>query len=252
MTGILRTTAIAALTMTLATGAVRAQGVPTFDAAAVAQAVAQVSQMQQDYANQLEQFATLKDQLTSMTGGKAISGILNSTVDIDARASADSLSAIMSGGMTGAPVGGNSSALTARMNELKTTFDLPDINAFLTSTTPQDRALATQAGAGLAAVATAEDSYGRANASMGRVNQLIGDIDTNADLKASVDYNTRMLGEVVVMLNEMVRVQVGDDQRRRNRCPASGARSRLAANLHADEETTDVRQRRSRLSPRSR
>jgi hypothetical protein len=200
-------TAMTAMTIALATGAARAQGVPTFDAAAVAQAVANLDQMRRDYANQIEQLTNLKDQLESMTGDKAISGILNAAPDIAARQSADSLSSIMAGGMTGAPIPGNSATLTARINDLKSTFDLPDIDTFLTSTLPQDRALATQAGAGLAAIATAEDSYGRANASMGRVNRLIGDIDANADLKASVDYNTRMLGEVVVMLNEMVRVQ---------------------------------------------
>lgn len=207
MSRIFRTTVIVAMGIVFTAGAVRAQGVPVIDAGSIAQAVAQVNQMKQDYLNQIEQLTSLKDQLTSMTGSKGISGLLNSATDISERESADSLSSIMMGAMTGSAIPGNASALTARIDELKTTFDLPDIDTFLSSTVPQDRALATQAGAGLAAVATAEDSYGRANASMGRVNQLIGDIDTNPDLKASVDYNTRMLGEVVVMLNEMVRVQ---------------------------------------------
>ncbi len=200
MNRMFRTTAIVALGVLFMSGAARAQGVPTFDAAAIAQAVANLNQMKQDFLNQIEQ-------LKSMTGPRGIGGLLNSASDIAGRDAADSLSSIMDGAMTGSVIPGNASALTARMNELKTTFDLPDIDSFLTSATPQDRALATQAGAGLASIATAEDSYGRANASMGRVNRLIGDIDTNADLKASVDYNTRMLGEVVVMLNEMVRVQ---------------------------------------------
>ena len=56
-------------------------------------------------------------------------------------------------------------------------------------------------------MATAEDTYARANTSMGRVNELIGQIDDNADLKASVDYNTRMLGEIAVLLNESLRLQ---------------------------------------------
>lgn len=202
-----RTAAIAGAVAVIASGAVRAQGVPTFDAAAVAQAIAQVNQMKQDYLNQIEQLSSLRDQLTSMTGDKAISGILNTAPDIAARETADSLSSIMAGAMTGAAIPGNSSALTARIDELKVTFDLPNIDTFLSSSTPQDRALATQAGAGLAAVATAEDTYARANRSMDRVNQLIGRIDSNADLKASVDYNTRMLGEVAVLLNETLRVQ---------------------------------------------
>ena len=202
-----RSTVIAAVVVIVGAGASSAQGVPVIDAGSIAQAIAQLNQMQQDYANQLEQLQNLKDQLTSMTGDKAISGILNSAPDIAARDSADSLSSIMSGAMTGSAIPGNSSALTARIEELKTMFDLPDINSFLSSETPQDRALATQAGAGLAAIATAEDTYARANTSMGRVNQLINQIDSNADLKASVDYNTRMLGEIAVLLNETLRVQ---------------------------------------------
>ncbi|WP_299841556.1 type IV secretion system protein [uncultured Jannaschia sp.] len=224
MTRRLRTTAAAAIAAVFsATGAVQAQGVPTFDAASVAQAIAQLEQMRQDYENQIEQ-------LQSMTGSKAISGILNSAQDIAARESADSLSAIMSGAMTGAAIPGNASALTARMNELKTTFALPDINSFLASDTPQDRALATQAGAGLAAVATAEDTYARANTSMGRVNQLIGQIDANADLKASVDYNTRMLGEIAVLLNESLRLQAAQAN-------ATGMDALLAAREQAASRT---------------
>ncbi|MDO5757210.1 MAG: type IV secretion system protein [Rhodobacterales bacterium] len=198
---------IATASTVLIAGAARAQGVPVFDAGSIAQAVSQLNQMKQDYLNQIEQLTSLKDQLTSMTGAKGISGILNGAPDIAARDSADSLSSIMSGAMTGSAIPGNSSALTARIDELKTTFDLPDINSFLSSSTPQDRALATQAGAGLTAVATAEDTYGRANASMGRVNTLIAGIDSTADLKASVDYNTRMMAELAVLLNESLRLQ---------------------------------------------
>lgn len=200
MKTLIRTTVLAAGLALSAAGAGHAQGVPTFDAASVAQAVAQLNQMRQDYANQLQQ-------LESMTGSKAIAGILNAAPDIAARESADSLSSIMEGAMTGSAIPGNTSALMSRINDLKTTFDLPNIDTFLTSAKPQDRALATQAGAGLAAIATAEDTYARANTSMNRVNQLIGQIDSNADLKASVDYNTRMLGEVAVLLNESLRLQ---------------------------------------------
>jgi len=207
MNRVLRDITTTALALVIATGAVHAQGVPVVDAGSIAQALAQLDQMRQDYANQIEQLTNLKDQLASMTGDKAIAGILNSAPEAAARGSADSLSSIMAGAMTGSSIPGNTSALTARIDELKTTFDLPDIATFLSSTTPQDRALATQAGAGLAAVATAEDTYARANSSMGRVNQMIDRIDTNPDLKASVDYNTRMLGEIAVLLNESLRLQ---------------------------------------------
>ena len=118
MTRRLRTATAATILSFAVAGGAQAQGVPTFDAASVAQAIAQLEQMRQDYANQLQQ-------LESMTGDKAIAGILNGAQDIAARESADSLSSIMSGAMTGAAIPGNASALMARITELKTTFDLP-------------------------------------------------------------------------------------------------------------------------------
>ena len=104
-------------------------------------------------------------------------------------------------------LGGNTSALSDRIGELKDTFDLDDLSAYFSSDLAQDRALATQAGSGMATVATAEDTYQRANASMERINTLIDGIDDNADLKASLDYNTRMMAEVAVLLNENLRLQ---------------------------------------------
>ena len=41
---------------------------------------------------------------------------------------------------------------------------------------------------------------------MTRVGNLIGQIDTQPDLKASVDLNTRMVAEVAQQMNEMLRV----------------------------------------------
>ena len=197
-----------AVTLTIAGAAGgQAQGVPVFDATAVARALQQLEQMRRDYEAQIDQLANLQDQLKSMTGAKGISSILNSSEDQAARFSADSLSGILDNAMTGSAIGGNADALTARISELKTTFGLPDVSDFLGSDLPQERALATQAGSGMAAMATAEDTYARSAAATERVNQLIAGIDDNADLKASVDYNTRMLGEIAVLLNESLRLQ---------------------------------------------
>ena len=75
MTRSFRTMAVAAAAVvTLGAGAASGQGVPVIDAGSIAQAIAQLNQMQQDYANQIEQLTNLRDQLTSMTGDKGISG----------------------------------------------------------------------------------------------------------------------------------------------------------------------------------
>ena len=200
MRRILRGTALA---MSLAIGGTtgaQAQGVPVFDATAVMRAVQQIE-------NQIAQLESMRAQLDSMTGAKGISGILNSASDQSDRFAAESLSGILDNAMIGSTIGGNAGALTARIDELKTTFGLPDVSDFLGSDLPQERALATQAGSGMAAMATAEDSYARTEAATARVNQLIGGIDDQPDLKASVDYNTRMLGEIAVLMNESLRLQ---------------------------------------------
>lgn len=188
--------AVAALT---ATGA-QAGGVPVIDATAIAQFVQQLDQMQQDYENQVKQLA-------SLTGSKGIGSILNTNADQTKRTAAESLSSIMGNAISGTSLTGNTSVITSRISELKDTFELNSLSTMLSSDVTQDRAVATQAGSGLAAVATAEDTYQRANASMERINGMISDIDSNEDLKASVDYNTRMLAEVAVLLNENLRVQ---------------------------------------------
>ena len=200
MKRILRSTALAAAIALTGTTGAQAQGVPVFDATAVLRAIQQIE-------NQIAQLEQMQAQLESMTGAKGISGILNSASDQTARFSADSLSGILDNAMTGSAIGGNASALTSRIGELKTTFGLPDVSDFLSSDLPQERALATQAGSGMAAMATAEDTYARTDAATGRVNDLIGGIDDTPDLKASVDYNTRMLGEIAVLLNESLRLQ---------------------------------------------
>ena len=207
MKRMIRTLAASIVVVSLGSIPAHAEGVPVIDGAAIAQFIKQLEQMQKDYENQLEQLTNLQDQLESMTGDKGIGGILNSATDQSAREAADSLSSIIDSAISGGGLSGNTSVISDRISELKDTFGLADLTQFLGSERTQDRALATQAGSGMAAVATAEDTYQRANASMDRVNGMIEDIDSNADLKASVDYNTRMLAEVAVLLNENLRVQ---------------------------------------------
>jgi len=153
MIRVLRSTAFAGvLSLTAMTGA-SAQGVPTEDLRAIANAIQQLDQM--------------KQQLQAMTGSRGISNLLNSVTDKETREAAESLSSIMDGAIGGSPIGGNASVLTDKIDDLKETFALPNLDQFLGSDLPQDRAIATQAGAGMVAMATAEDTYTRSNAAMG-------------------------------------------------------------------------------------
>lgn len=213
MSTVFKSLTVAAMVATTPAAAF-ASGVPVVDAAANAQLVAQLTKMIEDattQANQLtqlvEQVNTLKSQLLSITGPRGISDIINATTDQFGRKAADSLQSIMDAARTGTSIPGNAGGMDSTINDLKTTFDLGDLGTLASSPVPQDRAVATTASAGMAAMAQAEESYKRSNAAMDRINQMVSDIDTNADLKASVDYNTRVLAEVAIMLNENLRMQ---------------------------------------------
>lgn len=191
------------------------QGVPVIDTSSIAQLLAQLEQMAQDYQTQVEQlvqleaqYARLVDQLTAMTGAKQIADILNSAADIAERvASSEGMTAIVDGAIAGTEIAGNAVAINQTLSRLRENFDLDGLDGFLESEFAQDRAIASLAGSGMAAIATGEDSYRRANEAMARVTELIGRIDDNEDLKASVDFNTRMNAEIAVLLAENLRLQ---------------------------------------------
>ena len=215
---------VVALTFTLAVaGPAGAQGVPVIDASSIAQLVTQLDQMRRDYATQLEQLTQLREQYANMveqldtlrqqyaavTGPRGIGGVLNTVEDIRERDAAETLGGIVDGSIFGDldRVAGNVGRITARLADLRATYELDDLDVFAGSEEASDRAIAEVAGAGMASVATAEDAYARANAAMDRVSALIGRIDDSTDIKASTDFNTRMLAEVAGLLAENLRAQ---------------------------------------------
>ncbi|MCI5044418.1 MAG: type IV secretion system protein [Aquisalinus sp.] len=183
------------------------QGIPVIDTSQIAQVIAQLQQQIRDYEEQVKQLTNMQQRLEAMTGAKGISSILNSSAERTAREAATDLQSIVSAAIGGGNISGNVGNMNTVISDLKSRFDLGDLGDFDSSDIPADKAIASLAGSGLAAVATAEDSYTRANAAVGRVNALVDQIDSTADLKASVDFNTRVNAEVAVLLLELLRVQ---------------------------------------------
>lgn len=183
------------------------QGIPVIDTSQIAQVIAQLQQQIRDYEEQVKQLTNMQQRLEAVTGAKGISSILNSTAERAAREAATDLQSIVSAAIGGGNISGNVGNMNTVISDLKTRFDLGDLGDFDSSDVAADKAIASLAGSGLAAVATAEDSYTRANAAVGRVNALVDQIDSTADLKASVDFNTRVNAEVAVLLLELLRVQ---------------------------------------------
>lgn len=180
-------------------GRAAAQGVPVYDASSVAQLIQQVT-------NQLEQIAVLKSQLESLTGARGIGAFLNAPEDIAARAASENLSGLVDGAITGSPILGNTARLASTIERLKGDFQLDLLGPYASSDLAQNRALATLGGSSLAAMATGEDSYLRANEAMARVNSLVPQIDVNTDVKAAIDFNTRVQIEQMQVMNELLRV----------------------------------------------
>jgi hypothetical protein len=156
--------------------------------------------------NQLDQLATMRSQLESLTGPRDIGALLNAPEDIAARAAAEDLSSLIDGAISGSPILGNTARLAASIERLKGNYQLDLLGPYASSDLAQNRALATLGGASLAAMATGEDSYLRANAAMARVNRLVPQIDANADVKAAIDFNTRVQIEQMQVMNELLRV----------------------------------------------
>ncbi|MBR27542.1 MAG: hypothetical protein CML46_11450 [Rhodobacteraceae bacterium] len=184
-----------------------AAGVPVVDSAALAQWVQQIEQLKQTYEAELRQIEEMQRQLEALTGPRALGTLLNGAADIAAREAAESLDGIVTSAIEGSALPGAGADLSDRVAELREELDLGALAAFRGSEEGQDRALAVQAGAGMAAVASAEEGYRRANAAMERVGDMIAAIETTTDLKASVDLNSRILAEVAVLLSESIRVQ---------------------------------------------
>jgi len=176
-----------------------AQGVPVYDAANVAQAIEQVTRM-------VEQIALMQRQLDSLTGARGIGAFLNAPEDIAARAAATNLTGIVDGAITGSPILGNTARLAATIERLKGNYQLDLLGPYASSDIVQYRALANLGGSSLAAMATGEDSYSRANEAMTRVNRLVPQIDANTDVKAAIDFNTRVQIEQMQVMNELLRV----------------------------------------------
>lgn len=208
-----RTTFVVSLSLFTMSAAIP-QGIPVIDTSQIAQVIASVQQQIKDYAEQIKQLTTMKDQLTNMqqrlqaiTGAKGISSILNSAAEKTARTAATDLQSIMDGAISGGSIGGNIGDMGSVISDLKSRFALDDLDAFNSSDVAADKAIASLAGSGMVAVATADDSYKRANTAVTRVNSLVDQIDSTADLKASVDFNTRVNAEVAVLILELIRVQ---------------------------------------------
>ena len=204
--------------------AAEAQGVPTFDAGAFGQLVAQVEHMARDYTAQLEQLATLKtqletqlsqltnleDQLAALLEGTGLGELLISLEDLDRLKGVfedplGDFEAIARGDYAGAFRGPSRAQAEGALRSVlePAGFDQPTMEGLSSSPEPADRRVAEAAGAsGLLSVA-AQQSHAEAGESLGRLEGMVGAIDGQAGLKEAVDLNTRVTAELGIILTQI-------------------------------------------------
>lgn len=225
---------LAGMAITALPGALRAQGVPVIDSSNLAQNIEQLQSALRDAENQIEQIEQLKrqielqiDQITNLefisgalSGLNDISDLYNSAEDLRDRAAkitdlggfADALAlgdfdALMDTLLDDQVTMGEKHAAEAMRDTLEmaglTSERLGELSS---SENPQDNMIARTAGTSATAIAAAQISYEEAEASLERINGLVGEIANQDTLKESVDLNTRMAAETNFMLGQMWRL----------------------------------------------
>ncbi len=156
-------------------------------------------------------FQTIVDQSTSIDrirdaqiGSRQIP--LNNNVD-DAlmRQGGVGLKEMADGALSGnldAPLG-----VISTFRDLRTAYNLDSVFVLKDGDEQTSRFIASASAQGGVASAIAEESYKRANAGMKRLDSYIKATAESADLKTSVDINTRVMVELTQQLNESLRLQ---------------------------------------------
>ena len=131
--------------------------------------------------------------------------LLNDPADVEARDGGEGLREMGDGALNGNVEGPPD--LVDAFNKFRTTFSLDKALALKDDELLSKKMLAQLAARGVIGGAVAENSYKRANASMTRMNEYITALEASADLKTSIDINTRAVIELTQQTNEGIRTQ---------------------------------------------
>ncbi|WP_027145987.1 type IV secretion system protein [Mesorhizobium sp. WSM3626] len=143
-------------------------------------------------------------QLAAISGPKPFPQS-NSEADVAARKAGQGPWEMANAALNGETVG--SDGIQAALIKIRKLYRLDDAFALRNDKLLSNVMVAHSAAQGAVAASAAEDSYRRANDSMGRINDYVTALSTSSDLKTSVDINTRVMIEVAQQLNETLRTQ---------------------------------------------
>lgn len=204
-------------------GPVFGQGVPTIDTQSISQEIRQFQQMLEDFGIQTDQLDTLLQQLelvqqqldqlqsmyASLTGprsiiGMAMGGDLDNLLDSEFSDISGLIRQVQTGDWSGL-IGGSAGSMRTQMEAVLSDagFDENTLREMATGGNEGAANIATRATSGAVMSAAAQNSNQEAGQSLDRVEELVAMIPDMADLKASVDLNTRVTAELAVALTRM-------------------------------------------------
>jgi type IV secretion system protein VirB5 len=215
MRNILSFTALLALAISL-TAAVRAQGIPVYDAAGYAQMLSELEQMTQDYQKQIEQLSEAIKQTNALTGSRGMGALANGNLESDLRRYLpntwqETMNMMSVSGLNGAGLG-----TQGTYNDLYALYE-PLKGADAITTDPSGataQALDRRTGTTFAAIAAGEQAFNSIPRRMETYETLLTELDNTEDLKGSVDLLARISAENGFILNEMMRLNVIQIQQR--------------------------------------
>lgn len=198
-----------ALSALIFTGSARAGGIPVIDTVAIGHAITELSEMAKDYQNQIEQLEQALATHNSITGGRNIGDLLNSSANQDLRrALPDNLQDMI--GLNNASGLGNAGLSTQSIyNGLLNTYN-PIAGTELYASDPSGplaNAHNRHSQTTTAALAASESSFNNASQRLTGYESLLTKLNSSPDLKTSVDLLSRITVENGLLMNEMVRIQ---------------------------------------------
>jgi type IV secretion system protein VirB5 len=216
------TSAALALAATFA-GPVAAQGVPTVDTGNIAQSIRQLQQMLQDFGIQTDlldnalaqldllqqQFDQFEGMYAALTGPRSILGlVMGDGLDDLLETQVADLPGLIRGIQAGDwsnLIGPNAGPMRSQMEAALASagFDEDSLREIATSGNPGAEGVATQVTTGAVMSAAAQNSHAEAAQSLERVERLVALIPEMADLKASMDHNTRVAAELAIAMTRM-------------------------------------------------
>lgn len=191
------------------TSPAKAQGIPVIDAASITQAILQLQQMAEDYQNQIQQLDQALATYNSITGGRNLGNLQNSSLEQDLRRALPPELQELIGLNNASGLGAAGLQTQGIYNDILTTYQ-PITGANLIPSDPTGSLAGAhdrQSNTTYAAMAASESSYNAASKRLQGYETMLQELNNTQDLKASVDLLARITAENGILLNEVMRMQ---------------------------------------------